>query len=144
MTIRFLINEDGAPFESSELQTLCGVLDSLGDDERIEYRNQNASAIARHDATKFLIVSGPGTGKSHLFLDRINYWYRKDQVAKVVVTSFVRKLVADLQNDIESNENLTAEQKGRITVSTLHKFARSIVEKIMGRPNGHLDRIFES
>ncbi|MCD6150469.1 MAG: ATP-dependent helicase [Deltaproteobacteria bacterium] len=132
MTIRFLINEDGAPFESSELQTLRGVLDSLGDDERIEYRNQNASAIARHDATKFLIVSGPGTGKSHLFLDRINYWYRKDQVAKVVVTSFVRKLVADLQNDIESNENLTAEQKGRITVSTLHKFARSIVEKNHG------------
>jgi len=48
MTTRFLINNDGTPFEPSELQTLRGTLDSLGDDERTEYRDQNASAIARH------------------------------------------------------------------------------------------------
>ena len=132
MTIRFLINNDGTPFVSSELQTLRKTLDSLGDNERTKYRNQNAVAIAQHDAVKFLIVSGPGTGKSHLFLDRIDNWYQKDQNAKVVVTSFVRKLVADLQNDIERDEKLSDEQKGNITVSTLHKFARSIVEKNHG------------
>ena len=132
MTIRFLINNDGVPFDSTELQTLRGVLDALSDNKRTEYRNQNASAIAQHDAAKFLIVSGPGTGKSHLFLDRIDYWYQKDQEASVVVTSFVRKLVADLQNDIEQDAKLTDEQKNKITVSTLHKFARSIVEKNHG------------
>jgi len=132
MNVRFLINNDGTPFETSELQTLRGMLDAFGNDERTKYRNQNASAIAQHGAAKFLIVSGPGTGKSYLFLDRINYWYRKDQNAKVVVTSFVRKLVADLQNDIKRDERLTDEQKGNITVSTLHKFARSIVEKNHG------------
>jgi len=130
--MRLLINDDGTPFESSEIQTLRGTLDSLGDDEREEYRDQNASAIAQHGAVKILIVSGPGTGKSHLFLNRIDHWYQKDQDASVVVTSFVRKLAADLQNDIESDEKLTAEQKGKITVSTLHKFARSIVEKNHG------------
>jgi|GEM_PF-1445714 len=128
MTIRFLINDDGSPFESSEIQTLRAALDSLEDNEREDYRNKNASAIAQHKAVKFLIVSGPGTGKSHLFLNRIDQWYQKDQAASVVVTSFVRKLVADLQNDIESDKKLTDEQKSRITVSTLHKFARSIVE----------------
>ncbi len=132
MTIQFLINDDGTPFKSPDIQTLRAALDSLGNNEREEYRNQNASAIARHDAVKFLIVSGPGTGKSHLFLSRIDYWFQKDQDASVVVTSFVRKLVADLQNDIESDERLTAEQKNRISVSTLHKFARSIVEKNHG------------
>jgi superfamily I DNA/RNA helicase len=132
MTIRFLINDDGIPFQSSEIKTLRGALDSLGDNEREKYRNQNASAIAQHNAVKFLIVSGPGTGKSHLFLDKIDHWYQDDQDARVVVTSFVRKLVADLQNDIDNDEKLTAEQKGRITVSTLHKFARSIVEKSHG------------
>ena len=64
--MRHLINNDGAPFESAELQTLRGELDALDDNGRTEYRNQNASAIARHEARKFLIVSGPGTGKSTL------------------------------------------------------------------------------
>lgn len=132
MIIRSLINDDGTPFKSSELQMLRGMLDSLDDDERTEYREQNALAIAQHDAVKFLIVSGPGTGKSHLFLDRINHWYQQDHDASVVITSFVRKLVADLQNDIKNVVRLTDEQKDKITVSTLHKFARSIVEKNHG------------
>jgi len=130
--MRYLINNNGSPFDSAELQTLRGELDTLSDDERTEYRNQNASAIAQHRATKFLIVSGPGTGKSHLFLDRINNWYRQDTQAKVFVTSFVRKLVADLQNDIDGDTQLSNEQKSDITVSTLHKFARSIVEQNHG------------
>ena len=132
MTIRFLINDNGYPFESSEIHALRAALDSLDDDKRTEYRDQNAAAIARHDAVKFLIVSGPGTGKSHIFLYKIDHWYQKDQSASVIITSFVRKLVADLQNDIESDEKIAAEQKSKITVSTLHKFARSIVEKNHG------------
>jgi len=111
---------------------LRGTLDALDDDERTEYRDKNASIIAQHDAVKFLIVSGPGTGKSHLFLDRINHWYQQNRDATVVVTSFVRKLVADLKNDIECANILTDEQKGKIDVYTLHKFARSIVEKNHG------------
>lgn len=130
--MRHLINNNGTPFDSAELQTLRGELDALTNDKRTEYRNQNASAIAQHGAVKFLIVSGPGTGKSHLFLDRINYWYKQDTQAKVFVTSFVRKLVADLQNDINGDTQLTDEQKSDITASTLHKFARSIVEQNHG------------
>lgn len=132
MEIRFLISDDGVPFDSSDLEILRETLDSLGNEKRTEYRNQNASAIATHNATKFLIVSGPGTGKSHLFLDRINHWYNLDAKANVVVTTFVRKLVSDLHNDITSNDRLSNEQKSKITVSTLHRFARSIVEKNHG------------
>ena len=142
MIIRSLINNDGTPFKSSELQTLRGTLDSLGDDERTEYRNQNASTIAQHDAVRFLIVSGPGTGKSHLFMDRIEHWYQQDQDANICVTSFVRKLVADLQSDIKSANNLTNEQKDKITVSTLHKFARIIVEKNHGTSESRFRRHF--
>lgn len=132
MSIRYLINNDGSPFESAEIRNLRQQLDALSDHEREEYRNQNASAIAQHDSTKCLIVSGPGTGKSHLFLNKIDYWYKNDPQANVVVTSFVRKLVADLQNDIESDDRLSTEQKSKIRVLTLHKFARSIVEKNNG------------
>ncbi|NLZ96768.1 MAG: ATP-dependent helicase [Candidatus Magasanikbacteria bacterium] len=130
--MRYLINNDGTPFEATELQTLRDELDALTDNKRTEYRNQNASAIAQHEAIKFLIVSGPGTGKSHLFLDRINYWYQQDAQAKIFVTSFVRKLVVDLQNDINGDKRLSNEQKSNITVTTLHKFARSIVEQNHG------------
>lgn len=132
MAMRFLINDDGSPFESSELQTLRVALDSLSDDKREEYRDQNAAAIVQHDAAKILVVSGPGTGKSRIFLKRIDHWYQKDKDASVIVTSFVRKLVADLQNDIKGDKKITAVQKDKITVSTLHKFARSIVEKNHG------------
>ncbi|MFH0873462.1 MAG: ATP-dependent helicase [Candidatus Komeilibacteria bacterium] len=135
--MRHLINYDGAPFESTELQTLRGELDALDDNGRTEYRNQNALAIAQHKAVKFLIVSGPGTGKSHLFLNRINHWYQQDALAKVFVTSFVRKLVSDLQNDINGDTQLTDVQKSNITVSTLHKFARSIVEQNHGTDEWH-------
>lgn len=130
--MRYLINNDGIPFETSELQTLRDDLDALDDNGRTEYRDQNASAIAKHDAMKILIISGPGTGKSYLFLERINHWYLQDTQAKVFVTSFVRKLVADLQNDIESDGQLSDEQRDNVTVSTLHKFARSIVEQNRG------------
>lgn len=132
MTIRFLINDDGSPFESSELKTLRSQLDALSDNERKSYRDLNASAVAKHKADKILIVSGPGTGKSYLFLDRINHWYQNDSQASVFVTSFVRKIVADLQNDIDDDKKLTDKQKSKIGVSTLHKFARSIVEKNHG------------
>src|SRR3989338_10468575 len=132
MSIRFLINNDGDPFASSEMQTLRDALDSLGNDKRTEYRNQNASALAKHGAAKMLIVYGPGTGKSYLFLDKIHHWYQKNQDASVLVMRFIRKLVADLQNDIEDDERLTKEQKRKIKVSTLHKFARGIVEKHHG------------
>jgi len=130
MTTRFLIHDDGSAFERPELEALRGQLDALDDNARVGYRDQNASAIARHDANKFLIVSGPGTGKSHLFLDRIKYWCEKNADARVPVTSFVRKLVADLQNDID--QKLSDEQKCKITALTLHKFARGIVEKNHG------------
>jgi len=47
MKIRYLINNDGSPFESSEIQTLGSQLDALNDDTRREYRDNNASAIAK-------------------------------------------------------------------------------------------------
>jgi len=130
--MRYLINEDGIPFNSAQLHKLRETLDALNDENRTGYRNRNASAIAQHDAVRFLIVSGPGTGKSHLFLDRIVYWYEKDETAKVLVTSFVRKLVADLQSDIDSDIKLTSDQKSCITAITLHKYARRIVEQHRG------------
>lgn len=130
--MRHLINNNGSTFESAELTTLHAELDALDDDGRTEYRNQNASTIAKHEATRFLIVSGPGTGKSHLFLDRINYWYQQDAQADILVTSFVRKLVADLQNDIAGDNQLSDQQKRNIIAATLHKFARSIVEQNHG------------
>ena len=131
-SIRYLINEDGSPFLSPELDILANDLDMLHDAERAEYRNQNASAVINNPAHKSLIVSGPGTGKSYLFLARIDYWLQTNPQSDVLVTSFVRKLVADLQHDINIDNNLTEEQKRRITAATLHKLARSIVERNHG------------
>ena len=48
----------------------------------------------------------------------------------ILVTSFVRKLVADLKTDVENK--LAAEHSPEVTVWTLHKLARSIVERNHG------------
>ena len=132
MFIQNLINNNGHPFDLTELQKVRSQLSNLTNEERTIYRNKNALAIVQHNEARFLIVSGPGTGKSHLFMNKINNWYQKDSQAKIFVTSFVRKLVADLQKDIDNHKKLTSEQKNKITVVTLHKLARSIVEKNHG------------
>ena len=128
MTPRYLVNDDGSPFDDTELQQITSDLDTLIDSDRTGYRNENAAEIAKHKAKRFLIVSGPGTGKSYLFLERIKEWLNTDSSARILVTSFVRKLVADLQNDINGDSKLNDDQKKQINVSTLHKLARSIVE----------------
>lgn len=134
-TVRYLLNDSGLPFITSELQTLLTQLDALADLEREDYRNNNAEIIANHPASNILIVSGPGTGKSTLFKRRINYWLKENETANILAISFVRKLVADLDNDIKNDPNLTDQQKEQTQVFTLHKYARSIVEQNHGTAN---------
>jgi UvrD-like helicase family protein len=92
MSIRYLINSDGAPFSDKDLDGLAVAFHAFGDDERKKFRNENATAIATHDASGILIVAGPGTGKSTLFKQRILYWLKKEPAAQILALSFVRKL----------------------------------------------------
>jgi superfamily I DNA/RNA helicase len=132
MAARHLINPDGSAFSADELKALATELDALNDDQRKDYRNQNATAIATLDAPAILIVAGPGTGKSTLFKQRIVHWLERDAKAKILALSFVRKLVADLAADIQTDTNLTDAQRRQVDVFTLHKYARSVVEKNNG------------
>src|SRR4051794_26976120 len=76
-TVRELINEDGRPF-AEEIDAVKAALAGLANDDREDFRNRNSSAIACHPAKRLLIVAGPGSGKSFLFLDRIRYWLEQD------------------------------------------------------------------
>lgn len=130
--MQYLITEEGEPFDAANLKKIGADLEKLSDDERKKFRNENALAIAQHSSSKILIVSGPGTGKSTLFKQRINHWLLGNSSARILALSFVRKLVADLKNDIEGDEKLSEEQKGKVDVFTLHKYARRIVERNHG------------
>src|SRR5262249_27127998 len=132
MAARHLINENGEPFEDQELDALGKELNSLKSEERKTFRNENARAVARHAAGEMLIVAGPGTGKSLLFKERILFWLEQDSSARILALSFVRKLVADLDADIQNDTALTDAQKKQVDVFTLHKYARSIVEQNHG------------
>jgi superfamily I DNA/RNA helicase len=132
MAVDFLINPSGEAFPEERLEDLYAQLSILNSADRFSFRNENADAISQFEGAKILIVSGPGTGKSTIFLKRITNWLKAHKDSQVVVTSFVRKLVADLQRDIANCSDLSKEQKGQITASTLHKLARSIVEKNHG------------
>lgn len=125
-----LTKDDGSPFSSEELAAISDALEALDQEHRDQYGVQNSEIIAKNTSTKMLIVSGPGTGKSFLFLKRIEIWLSAHEGKDILVTSFVRKLVADLQADVRSK--IPKEHQGTITISTLHRLARSIVEKSHG------------
>lgn len=123
---RHLINLDGTRFDT-ELDAIQEVLAELANPARVTYRNGNAATIARAKATRLVIVAGPGSGKSHLFRTRIEHWLAEHTDGSVYVSSFVRKLVADLQAEVDTH--LSPEDQSRVTVTTLHGLARSLVER---------------
>ena len=126
---RELFNEDGDVFDA-EIGTLLDAFTQLDNGSRKSYRDHNAEFVATRTARRILVVAGPGAGKSFLFLRRIRHWLESDGKAKVYVSSFVRKLVKDLQNDVATK--LGEADRARVTVSTLHGLARSILERSRG------------
>ena len=126
--IRPLINPDGSSF-GADIASVLQRLSDLPNDRRREFRDQNASLVASHEASRILVVAGPGSGKSFLFLARIRYWLPLHRDAEIYVASFVRKLVVDLQGDINKASGLDAADRRRVTVTTLHQLARSLLER---------------
>jgi hypothetical protein len=126
-----LLSLSGLPFDDAQLDECEQRLGSLSNPDRISYRNHNASAIAASDAPHLLIVAGPGTGKSFLFMDRIRHWLREHPRERIYVSTFVRKLAQDLDNDVQTSD-LSPAEKSLVTVTTLHRMARSLVERNRG------------
>jgi superfamily I DNA/RNA helicase len=118
------------------LKDVAAALGALANDARRAFRNSNADATAQAGAERLLIVAGPGAGKSHLFLARIVHWLDKDAEATIYVATFVRKLVKDLEGDL--NHKLTPEQRRRVQASTLHALARSLITRSGGTPDWRL------
>ncbi|MEX1207455.1 MAG: UvrD-helicase domain-containing protein [Acidimicrobiia bacterium] len=123
-----LIREDGSIFSESDVEETTRAISKADQAERVELRNSNAAALARHEASHLLIAAGPGTGKSYLFLARIDIWARRFPGTPIYVSTFTRKLALDLANRVQSSD-LPDGVKARVTVSTLHTLARSILEQ---------------
>jgi hypothetical protein len=134
---RSMVNCDGRTFES-EIDLFVEQLSSLTNEQRCRYRAKNAQAIAQLDHGCVLIVSGPGSGKSHLFSERIRYWLPRNDKYSVYVASFVRKLIRDLESELDAK--LSDDDRSRVTVSTLHHLARSLVERNHGATSLELRR----
>src|SRR5438552_1153653 len=88
-----LIAEHGQAFTEAQLKDISAKLQALPNEERRTFRDQNAESIAKHPDSRVLIVAGPGTGKSYLFMQRIREWIKSHPGKSIYVTSFVRKLV---------------------------------------------------
>lgn len=114
-----LVSLGGMPF-GDELAQLAEQLDQLSNPDRARYRGLNATCVAEHPAARILIVAGPGSGKSFLFLARIKHWLECYPDETIYVSSFVRKLVKDLRSEIEQRAGLADKDKERVTVTILN------------------------
>ena len=123
-----MFHSDGSVFASAEIAATITALEAMSTAERGAFRAQNAEAISSSHSSRILIVSGPGTGKSYLFMDRIDYW-GAEYDGTILVTTFVKKLAADLNQHLLSSSALTEERKEKVRLQTLHAVARSILEK---------------
>jgi hypothetical protein len=94
---RHLLNEDGSCFD--DLAALVAEFDGLSTADRYAYRGANATAIAGSSSSRLLVVAGPGSGKTHLFLARMAFWLPQDESRRVYVATFVCKLVNDIRCD---------------------------------------------
>jgi superfamily I DNA/RNA helicase len=124
-----LIRLDGTNF-NNDIQSLTDALQPLDDTRREAFRDTNAREISICDASRLLVVAGPGAGKSSLFISRIKYWLALEQDSRVYLTTFIRRLVKELRKDTETK--LEDDEQRRVTVTTLHGLARSILERSHG------------
>jgi len=130
-TVHALLHEDGSVFTGEQITQITAQLSSMNDDERRAFRRRNSSEIANSPARRVLVVSGPGTGKSWLFDDRITHW-GTDHENTILVTTFTRKLATDLETHLLRGANgLSEERNGRVKPYTLHSLARSILEQAL-------------
>lgn len=84
--------------------------------------------------TLFVGIAGPGTGKSTAFKEIIESEEFKGK--KILILSFINKLVDDLKGDFEEFQN--------VEVSTLHSFAMKHLGEIRNQGEIHLDPDLDS
>jgi superfamily I DNA/RNA helicase len=125
---QYLLNKDGSCF--SDLEPVADALRVLANEDRRAYRDANARVIASDTEVRLLVVAGPGAGKSTLFIARIKVWIERYGDRPVYVATFVKKLIRDLEKDIE--RQLTEDEAQRVTASTLHSLARSLSARNRG------------
>ncbi len=102
-----------------ELKQICTELTNLSNTERLAKRSEISDAIITDNSNKLVVLSGPGTGKTYLFLNKIKHLLKKDPKSKILITTFVKKLADDLQDKI----NLEHEIGSKAESKTLHSFA---------------------
>lgn len=124
--------------DESAIESIKTTLDSLTSSERLTKRSEITNAITADESNRLVILSGPGTGKTHLFLERIRYLLNKDVKSRVLVTTFVKKLADDLQNRINQEPDV----KGKAESKTLHSFAFDLLKK--STPYSTYRKIFDN
>ncbi len=85
--------------------------------DQVQDRDDYVQKIVKSDASKKLIVAGPGTGKTHTFKQIL---YGKDPKKNLVMT-FINKLTDDLKCDLHKWAK----------VMTFHKYSLWILKRIM-------------
>ncbi len=96
--------------------------------QRTKLREKITNEIINDLSERLVIVSGPGTGKSHLFLKKIKFILKQNPNAKILITTFVAKLSKELNDKIQ-NDPEVGSKKEQILSKTLHATAYEMLKK---------------
>ena len=113
--------------EKNIIHQLKADLEKLDSPQRRKLRDDITLEIINDISDKLVILSGPGTGKSHIFVNKIKSVLNINPDAKILVTTFVNKLAKELSEKIQSDSELQS-KKNQISSRTLHAIAYEIMK----------------
>lgn len=113
--------------EKVQMQSIKNNLEKMDAAQRTKLRDSISSEIINNTSEKIIILSGPGTGKSHIFVSKIKSILTINPRAKILVMTFVNKLAKELSGKIENDTDLQI-KKNQIASRTLHAIAKEILK----------------
>lgn len=92
--------------------------------------NESQAEAAYYDGNNPLVIeAGPGSGKTHVLIERVKFLLEKKKVKpeSLLVITFTRKAANELKERL-SNDNIPKSDIEKMQISTIHGFCSKIME----------------
>ena len=99
------------------------------DNEKDELNENQRQAVEYFGEKPLLIEAGPGSGKTRVIVERVNFLINKKHLdpSSFLIITFTRKAASELR--IRLKDFLTEEQVNQMQISTIHSFCSELLKE---------------